>query len=72
MLSRTLNAAIDFFALRRHRLLPGNRRQVGGQRIHASSTFCVASPSPMFMTIFSSRGTAIGLLEAQLLLEHAA
>src|SRR5580698_436393 len=58
MPSRSLNAAIDFFAFVMTGFCPAidPRSATRGSII---LTFCVASPRPMLMTIFSSFGTAI-------------
>src|SRR6202008_4096541 len=59
MPSPTLKAAIDFFALVDTGFCPAIavRSATSGSSILG---FWVASPSPMFSTIFSRRGTAIG------------
>jgi hypothetical protein len=58
---RTLNAAIDFFARRVTGFCPVMRASSSAP---ASTifTFEVASPSPMFTTTFSIRGTAMTFL----------
>ena len=56
--SRTLNAAIDFFAL----VTTGFCPVICPSSFTAGSStfaFCVASPTPMLTTILCSRGTAI-------------
>jgi len=61
MPSRTLNAAIDFFALVTIGFLAGDGGEVGHQRVHDLDVLG-RSPSPMLTTIFSSRGIAIALV----------
>ena len=58
--SRTLNEATDFFARRMLGCCPAI---VASCSIAASSILvsCLASPTPMFSTIFSRVGAAIGL-----------
>ena len=61
MPSRSLNCAIDFFAL----VITGFWPAISSISAAAVSTFFlswVASPTPMLMTILSSRGTSIRFL----------
>jgi hypothetical protein len=63
MPSRTLKAAIDFFA----RVTTGFCPVICPSSFTAGSisfAFCVASPTPMFTTILFRRGTAIGFLSS--------
>jgi hypothetical protein len=61
MPSRSLKAAMDFFARRTFGAWPAI---VASCSRAASSTFesCLASPTPMLSVIFSTRGTSIALL----------
>ncbi len=63
MPSRTLNAAIDFFAFVTTGFCPviWPSSLTAGSMIFA---FCVASPTPILTTILFSRGTAIGFLRS--------
>ena len=61
MPSRSLNCAIDFFAL----LTTARWPAIAVISAAAASTrflSCVASPTPMLMTIFSMRGISISFL----------
>ena len=61
MPSRSLNAAIDFFAL----VITGFCPAICASSFTAPSmsfAFCVASPKPMLIEIFSIFGTAITFL----------
>ena len=60
MPSRSLNAAIDFLAL----VMTGRWPAISASSSAAEVTFlvsCTPSPTPMFSTILSSRGTSIAL-----------
>jgi hypothetical protein len=55
---RTLNCAIDFLARVTTGFWPLTRASSSAPT-STTFAFCVASPSPMFTTIFSMRGIAI-------------
>ena len=59
--SRSLKVAIDFLRLGHHRLLAGDGGQVGHRALDLLGS-CAASPTPMLMTILSSRGTCMGFV----------
>ena len=61
MPSRTLNCAIDLRARRTFGFWPAIVRELLGGGVEDLES-CLASPTPMFSVIFSSRGACIGVV----------
>ena len=70
--SRSLKPAIDFLARVIDRLLAGDGGQVADGAVEQAERCSVAAPTPMLMTIFSSRGTSMTLPRPSVSLQLAA
>ena len=68
--SRSLKPAIDFLALVTIGFWPVMMREVGDRALEQRRPAAVAWPTPMLMTIFSSRGTSMTLPSPSSLLER--
>ena len=72
MPSRSLKLAIDLRARVTTGFWPADRGQLAATAASTSCRPATASPTPMLMTIFSSRGTCMRVLVAELLLRLGA